>query len=334
MHAAPLRSLCLAAAVAGLLLGAREGPAATPAHWPKGITIGGTNLGAAAYAYQAAWAMVLTDKLGLNAQVEATGGPQANIQLIQSKQTDFGSTSMGPAYEGYHGLGWAKGKRYDQIRILFPMYASYWQWWALAKSPIRHIRDVQGYDIALSGAGSTPDYYGRKMLEFFGVKPKRIINGGFGDSNNMMRDGILPASAAFAGIPHPAAVELSTTHDIRMLGLPKADAERFVANFPELGLGEIPAGTYKGQDRPIETISVWFAMLTHKDVPEDLAYAVVKATFEGRDALIRGLKSAQETVPENVGNVTAVPLHVGAVRFFKERGIAVPAKALPPEHRP
>lgn len=50
---------------------------------------------------------------------------------------------------------------------------------------------------------------------------------------------------------------------------------------------------------------------------------------------VRGLTSAQETVPENVAYVTALPLHAGAVKyFFKERGMAVPAKALPPECRP
>lgn len=75
-------------------------------------------------------------------------------------------------------------------------------------------------------------------------------------------------------------------------------------------------------------------MLTHKDVPEDLAYAVVKATFEGRPELIRGLKSAQDTLPENAGSVAAVPFHAGAIRFYRERGIPVPASALPPESRP
>jgi TRAP-type uncharacterized transport system substrate-binding protein len=46
------------------------------------------------------------------------------------------------------------------------------------------------------------------------------------------------------------------------------------------------------------------------------------------------LKSAQETLPENVRHVTALPLHAGAVKYFKERGIAIPAKAMPPEVKP
>jgi len=329
------RRLWLLAGVAILLVsGAALTRAANPPHWPKGVTIGGTNLGASAYAYQVAWAKVLSDRLGLQAQVEATAGPVANVQLINSKQTDLGSASMGPAYDGFLGQGWARGKRHDQIRILFPMFPSYWQWWVPAKSAIRHVKDLGGLDVALSGAGSTPDYYGRKMFELFGVKPRRIINGSFTDSNNMIRDGILPASAAFAGLPHPSAVELQTTHNIRVLGLPRADAERFITGFPELGLGVIPPGTYKGQDAPIETITVWFVMLAHKDLPEDLAYALVKATFESRQDLIRGLKSAQETVAENIAQVTALPLHAGAVRYYRERGIVLPPKAFPPEYRP
>ena len=303
-------------------------------NWPKGITIAGSNLGSGHYIYCGAWGTILSNKLGLSAQVEVTQGPAINVQLCNSKQTDFVPVTMAVVAEGYRGIGWAKDKKYDDVRNMLPMYPSYWQWWVMAKSNVKSIHDLNGQDIALSGAGSTPDIYGRRMLELFNIKPRRIISGGFGDANNMLKDGMIVGSAAFAGVPHPAAVEMQATHEMRILGLSKADAEKMVAKYPGLSIDVIPAGVYKGHDTPIETLSVWTAIVTHKDQPEDFVYAILKNTFENKETLIAAFKEAKHTIPENITKTyNALPLHVGAVKFYKEKGIPIPDSELPPEYK-
>lgn len=298
--------------------------------WPRAVAIAGSNLGSAHYVYGAAWAKVLTEKLGVQATVEATPGPGPNVRLVHTKQTDFGPVTMAVAYEGYHGLGWAKGQRFDQIRVLFPMFSSYFQFWVLAKTPIHSIHDMSGYSVALSGAGSTPDIYGRLLFEMFGIKPRRILNAGFGDMNNQMRDGLLHVSAAFAGIPHPAVVEMGTTHTIRLIGIGGKDADAFLAKYPFFPKAGIPANTYKGQEKPVDTLSIWNVQVAHREAPEDFIYEVVRASFEGKEDLVAAFKGAEETLPENI-RYANLPLHPGAYRFYRERGIAIPPEAVPPE---
>ncbi len=41
--------------------------------------------------------------------------------------------------------------------------------------------------------------------------------------------------------------------------------------------------------------------------------------------------SAKETLAENVLKNDFLPLHPGAVRYYRERGIDIPDKLLPPE---
>lgn len=302
-------------------------------NWPKGVSIAGSTLGSAMYIFAGAWGKILTDKFGISTQVEVAGGSAQHVQLVHSKQTDLAPVTMGPAYEGFVGTGWAKEK-YNGIRNMFPMYPSYFQWWTLAKTNIKSIHDLNGQVMALSGAGSPPDIYCRRMFELFNIKPKRIVNGSFGDTNNMLKDGMLDASAAIAGIPHPAPVEMLSTHEIRILGLSRVDAEKFVSKNPGLSIDIIPVGTYKGQDKPIETISLWTAMITHKDKPEDFIYAVIKATFENKDALMATFKGAKDIIPENIPKTyKAIPLHVGAVKYYKEKGIPIPDSELPPEYK-
>jgi TRAP transporter TAXI family solute receptor len=296
------------------------------------VTIAGSNLGSAHYAFGTGWAKVLTEKLGVQATVEATPGPGPNVRLVHTRQTDFGPVTMAVAYEGYHGLGWAKGQRYDHIRALLPMFSSYFQFWVLAKIPIQTIHDMTGYDVALSGAGSTPDIYGRRLFEMFGIKPRRIINAGFGDMNNQMRDSQIHVSAAFAGIPHPAVVEMGTTHGIRLIGIGAKEADAFVAPYPFFAKDVIPARTYKDHDKPIDTLTIWNVIVAHRDAPADFIYEVVRATFEAQRELVLAFKGAEETLAENIRHTT-IPLHPGAYRFYQERKIAVPSPAIPPESK-
>ena len=56
---------------------------------------------------------------------------------------------------------------------------------------------------------------------------------------------------------------------------------------------------------------------------EDLAYRITKAICENRDALVAehkgmsGFRVKDAWRPENVG----IPLHPGAVRYYKEKGL-------------
>jgi hypothetical protein len=56
-------------------------------------------------------------------------------------------------------------------------------------------------------------------------------------------------------------------------------------------------------------------------------YEVVKATFANVDILIAAHKSAQEVKAEEIIH-SPIPLHPGAVKYYKEKGIAIPDKMI------
>ena len=65
--------------------------------WPKGVTIGAAPLGGTYFVWAGGFAKLLNDKMGVPANVESTGGPVHNIQLLQAKKLDFGMVTSGPA---------------------------------------------------------------------------------------------------------------------------------------------------------------------------------------------------------------------------------------------
>jgi TRAP transporter TAXI family solute receptor len=98
---------------------------------------------------------------------------------------------------------------------------------------------------------------------------------------------------------------------------------------PELSDSVIPKGTYKQQTADHKTVGVYNFSIAHKDVPDDLAYAVTKAVLENNAALVKGHAAGKETLTENWNRNTFLPFHPGAVRYYKEKGINLPKNLLP-----
>jgi TRAP transporter TAXI family solute receptor len=102
-----------------------------------------------------------------------------------------------------------------------------------------------------------------------------------------------------------------------------------IGKYPSMALGAIPKGTYKSNpDKDIPTLTMWNFMAVHKDAPADFVYEVVKKTFENVDILVAAHPSAKEVKPGAIIN-SPIPLHPGAVQYYKEKGIAIPDKLLP-----
>jgi TRAP transporter TAXI family solute receptor len=246
------------------------------------------------------------------------------VQLIEENKLDFGMFTNGPSFEGWNGQGWAKGKKHQNQRAIFPMYTTYFQMYALKKSGIKTIHDLNGKSVGVGPVGGTPATYWPMIFEVAGVKPGRIVNASSADLNAQLKDGMLDANGQSVGLPWVTITEVETTNEVNVLGVPAADAAKFIAKYPFFAEGNMPKGTYKANpDKDIETLTVWNFMVVPKDSPEDFVYEVVKATFANVDILIATHDSAKETLAENI-KYSPIILHPGAVKYYKEKGIKLP----------
>ncbi|MBN2122903.1 MAG: TAXI family TRAP transporter solute-binding subunit [Deltaproteobacteria bacterium] len=303
--------------------------AQTKPGWPKSVTIGAAPVGGTYYVWAGGYAKLLHDKMGIPGNVEVTGGPVHNTQLVDAKKLDFGMVTAAPVWEGFFGEGWAKGKKHQNVRVIFPMYTTYFQMYSLAKTGIKGIRDLNGKSVGVGPVGGTPATYWPKIFELNGIKPGRMVNAGSADLNSQLKDGMLDANGQSVGLPWVTVTEIETTHDVNVYGVSGKDADNFLAKYPYFSKGKMPKGTYKSnKDRDIETLSIWNFMTVHKDTPNDFVYEVIKKTFENVDILIATHKSAREVKPENILH-SPIVLHPGAVKYYQEKGIKIPEKLLP-----
>ena len=130
------------AVVAALALGLAPPAAAQN----KSLTLGTASTGGTYFIYGGVIATLLTNKLGVTVSTQQTQGPNQNIVLVSEKKVELGMTTMGIAFHAWEGTpdNWTKGKKYQDIRALFPMYDTPFHFIALAKSVIMTVVDLKG----------------------------------------------------------------------------------------------------------------------------------------------------------------------------------------------
>jgi TRAP transporter TAXI family solute receptor len=183
-------------------------------------------------------------------------------------------------------------------------------------------------------SGATPYLYYHRLAEFANLKPAKIISGQYPDLSNQMRDGLLCCAPTASPFPHPTALEMVTTEQCNIIGIVEEVAVPFAKKYG-ITTGVIPKGVYNGVEPKQDevTVTIWNAMLVHKDMPDDFVYEVVKTTMENRDFLIKTHPSAKETLPENASKIASIPMHSGAIKYYLEVGVKLPPEVYPPEFK-
>jgi hypothetical protein len=297
--------------------------------WPEELTVGIAPVGGTYYIWGGGFAKLLDEKMGIPTYMVVTGGPVHNTELVNEKKLNMGMVTATPAWEGWHGRGWARGKKLQDMRVIFPMYPSYFQMYVLANSDVKKFQDLEGKRIGLGPVGGTAATYWPLILGAAGVKPARTVHGASADLDTQITNGTLDANSQAVGLPWVLMKEVESAREIAILSIPKETARKIIDKYPHFSTGIIPKGYYRSNKKhDIETITVWNFVVVHKDMPDDLVYEIVKKTFENVNMLIAAHPSARDVKPENI-RYSPIPLHLGAVKYYREKGIKIPDTLTP-----
>lgn len=310
-------SVAAAISVGGVAAAAEE-------DWPKSLTVATASPGGVYAVYGQGLATIISEVVGVPTSTQQTQGPAQNVVVVGTGKAPLSMTTMGPAWQGWRGeLELAPGTELRDIRALFPMYRTPFQMITLADSGIDGLADLEGKTVGMGPRGGTGGTFWPIWLEQLGISVNAQF-GPAGDQGGQLGDDRLDAIIHAGGIPHPMMSEVETTHDANIFGMTEEEIETILATNPYVEPFDIPQSTYTSLDADVPTVAMWNIALAHKDVPEDLAYEIVKAVFENHERLLQTHSSAKETLLENVSMNQIVPYHPGAVRYFKEQGIEVP----------
>lgn len=319
----------------GLLAAAIALAATTPAamNWalaqPAPMTLGTASLGGTYFVYGGAVADLLSDRAGIKVTPRQTQGPNQNVILVDEKKIELGMVTMGVALQAVQGsAAWTKGKKYENIRALFPMYDTPMQCVSLKKSGITSFRQLDGKTVGAGPKAGTPGTYYPLIFDALGMKT--MVRHGQGEEmGNQLGDGIIDAFCFGAGTPVPIFSQLDGEKEVVFYTWSDDDIAAIRGKLPEFTAARIPKGTYRQQLAEQKTIGLYNFAIAHKDMSDDLAYAITKAVLENSARLAKGHPAGKETIAANASRNSFLPFHPGAVRYYKEKGIKLDPATLP-----
>jgi TRAP transporter TAXI family solute receptor len=293
------------------------------------LTLGTASVGGTYYVYGETVAKVLTEKTKYQVVAQQTQGPNQNIVMVDEKKLELGMVTMGVALQGLQGSGpWTKGKKYENIRALFPMYEMTLQCLALKKSGITSFKQLAGKTVGTGPKAGTPGTYFPLIFDTLGMKVN-VRNGQSADQGVQLGDGILDAFCFGAGLPIPIFSDVDASKEVVFFTWTDAEIATIRKAMPEFSESRIPKGLYKQQPTDQKTVGLFNFAINNKDMADDVAYIVTKTILENNAAMVRGHPAAKETVAANAGRDSFLTFHPGAVRYYKEKGIKLDPGAVP-----
>jgi TRAP transporter TAXI family solute receptor len=313
--------------LAATLLVASAAPAA--AEMPTAATLGTGPAGGTLAVYGAAWGALVQEATGVTIVLQDTGGAVDNAGLVGIGELDLGMSTLRPIEDALQGGSpAAPGRALTDLRALFPMYRTPLAIVALRSSGIDAIADLEGRVVGVGPEGSTSGELWPGLLTALGVRAE-IRHGALDALKADLLSGAIDAFAYAGGTPLPAFTEIATAQPSTIFGISAEAFGTLSRADATLAADEIPAGAYPGQAAAVPTVAIWNFAIANAAVPDDFAYAIMKAVLED-PRLQAAHPSAAETIVANWDKDTVLPFHPGAVRYLEEKGITVPPALLPP----
>jgi len=308
-------TLALVAAAAG----------GAPASGETKLTLGTARPGGTYVIYGGFVARLIAKEAGIPVATRETDGPNDNIVLLSAKKIDLGMTTMGIANQAWHSsAAWTNGKKFREIRALFPMYDTPFHFVVLERSEIRSVKDMAGRKIGVGPKSGTPGTYFPMMFKTLGIEANFQFGGASAMADQLI-DGKLDAFAFAAGLPIDAFSAIEDERTVRFIRYTDAEIAAIRKAYPELTEAMIPKTTYRQLEGDHKTLGTFNFFIVHMDMIDSLAYRITKTVMEQSGMIVKGHSSAKETVLTNWDRNTFLPYHPGALKYFAEKGIKVPA---------
>ncbi len=275
-----------------------------------------------------AYGVVLSEYVSNNCDnITITGlpgnGSQANVEDLDAGDVQMAfcqSDVMSYAYQGSNLFN----SKVDSFSILAGLYMEDVQIVTCDPS-IKTVADLKGKTVSVGAQGSGVYFNALDILKAYDLTLNDItpVYQGFSDSTESLKDNKIDAALVVAGAPTNSITELCTAKQAYLVSLDDEHINKLIAMSPYYSKHVIPAATY-GTDADATTVAVAAMVIVRDDVDEDVVYNITKTIFDGKSSIEHA--KANDLDVNFATEVTSVPYHKGAAKYYAEKGVTVATK--------
>jgi TRAP transporter TAXI family solute receptor len=251
------------------------------------------------------------------------GAGIANIRGVDEGKADVGFGNSITSVDGVQGRP-PYPQKVTKACQLANLYPQYFQVVALASSGINGIADLKGKSIAVQPKGNTAELISQQILQAVGLSyqsAKVSFVNSYTDAAALLKDGHAQVFTLGTTAPASSVMDLASARDVRLVPVDDRTMSALAKANPGYSKLTIKAGTYPKQAQDVAVIGYLTHLVADCKLPEDTVYRMVKAIADNRQDLSSVNKAIAELTPQMMAADIGVPMHPGALKYYKEVGV-------------
>jgi hypothetical protein len=258
-------------------------------------------------------------------RAQSSGGSTENLRNVNRGKTHFGVVYSGEVYRGSKGLLTGDTRKYEDVLAVAYLYGAPAQLVVRSDAGIKSVKDLVGKKVGVGGAGSGAFANCELFFSHLGMWDKIERNAmGYSDAAAAFGNKQLDAFWLFTAFPSGAVIMAAQTNPIALVDLnAEAEGSGYYTKYPFFAKVSIPAGTYKGVDNDVPSFQDSALWVASPKVSADIVYKLLSVIYTDEGlAHMHGQKKTFKAMKIETGiNGIVTPLHPGAEKFWKEKGI-------------
>ncbi|MBN1829989.1 MAG: TAXI family TRAP transporter solute-binding subunit [Deltaproteobacteria bacterium] len=296
------------------------------------ISVGGNGVGGVYYLYSGSLSTIINAKVpNVQATVEVCPGSSVeHVTRMQINDIQIGPAMNDVVYQAVRGIN-RFNKPQDKVRTLFTMYPAELQGASLEKDGLTTPKSLIGKRVSIGNPGTGTSVMTSAVFEALGIdiKDMKIQNLNWNEGAQAIRNNSLDVQFGAIAAPAPFIMDLSATHKVALVNFSDEELAKIQAKYEYYAPLTIKAGTYPDIKVAVKTPGIWNSMLATAELSDELAYEITKAVYENIPTLQKVYKGADWATPENTMKYAVAPLHPGAIKYYKEKGLTIPNRLMP-----
>ncbi|MGH7125636.1 MAG: TAXI family TRAP transporter solute-binding subunit [Stellaceae bacterium] len=258
---------------------------------------------------------------------ESQGSVQNVIDAAQDPKPHLFTTPPNVISEARRGnKPYGKNPRYDDIRALFPIPFQTMHWVVRKDGDIQSFGDLAGHPFAPGPRGSFSERQTATVLKLLGLEDRaQLVDIDVNAAGSALASNQIAGFATAGTYPIAGLTALANNSPIRLLSLAPDQAKQERASDGTTVATTIPQGTYPGVDQDTLTVALPAGIYTTRRLSDADAYRITKAFWTNLETLAQTAPAWRAVTPGML-TVLGAKLHPGALKYYREAHIAVPAK--------
>ena len=255
----------------------------------------------------------------------SSGGSVANVNAIRGGEMDMGVVQSDIQYKAYKGeQNFEEAGPFEEMRAIFALHGEPLTVVSRRDANITDVKDLKGKRVNIGNPGSGQRDTMEVVMQQLGWTRDDFAMVSELDAAEQaaaLGDNNVDAMVYVAGHPNGSIQEATTTVDAVLVSVDGEEIDQLIKDRPYYAKAVIPGGLYRGNDEDVETFGVRATLVTSADTPDEVVYQTVKSVFDNFDRFKRLHPAFANLKPEEmISQGLSVPLHEGAVKYYKERG--------------